>query len=515
MVRFRSLLFMALVVVLVGVIFLSMWYFREREADLGEIRWRVQQLRGDWVSLMGDTKSLYVSSQSLSDTFDQWKSRRESITREAGDLSREVPDLCGNDPGILQTMDSLLEAMRPGEELTGEFMNVFQSFLDSPEGQELNRSRTPVSDFFAYQATRGNIDNTWVAMQRIKALVKVIDVFNTGFMESHKSLADIVEMRIREIRRTYLGVQTGLVALALGVMVALIFLLGRLNASLNQMVEARTRSLDESLHRLKDTQEVLLEVRRQAATTSLIVGLAHEMNTPLGVVVTASSALRAWTGEFRNRMEGGVLTHGMTREFLRNVDEACRLMDSNLDRVHANLSAFRGLAVDLGSFHFENLEMEAFVVQVLESPSLRARNSGLELVLHCDPGLRLHTSPEALGRCLEALVSNALDHGFPQGKSGIVEVVIHRGTTVDVTVKDDGIGTGERDSRSLMEPFFTTARNQGHMGLGLNMVHNIVTLVLGGTMEILPLRTGFSVTMHLPADGSAALRHRPGAEASP
>jgi signal transduction histidine kinase len=243
---------------------------------------------------------------------------------------------------------------------------------------------------------------------------------------------------------------------------------------------------DAALAELRATQASLIQAEKLASLGQLVAGVAHEINTPLGVALTTSTTL---TGEVQ-RLKAGTEAGRMLRsELTRIVDrlvEGSHLLLSNLNRAVDLIYSFKQVAADQASGERRRFEMKGWIHEVLTSLGPVLRNSGHQVQVECPSGLELDSYPGALAQVITNLVTNAKAHGYPDGRAGRLTLTISvpKPGTARIVFADDGRGIPPEHLARVFDPFFTTGRDRGNTGLGLHIVHNLVTLTLQGRIGI-------------------------------
>jgi len=255
--------------------------------------------------------------------------------------------------------------------------------------------------------------------------------------------------------------------------------LARYRDELEVLVAERTEQL-----RLAQTE--LAQAERQAGLATLVAGVAHEVNTPLGVCLTAASTLAENIGDVRAKAEAKALRRSDLEAFLDRVGSGLGIVTANLERAATLVRRFKQVAVDQASGERRRIELGAYVEDVVGTLAPQLRRRPVEVVVRRTGEAAMTTDPGAIAQVVTNLLTNALDHAFAPEQEGRVEVTV--GPSADgrarIRVTDDGRGMTEEVQARIFDPFFTTRRGQGGSGLGLSIVWNLVTGPLGGRIAV-------------------------------
>ena len=243
---------------------------------------------------------------------------------------------------------------------------------------------------------------------------------------------------------------------------------------------------EAALHHLQETQATLIESEKLAALGRLVAGVAHEINSPVGISLTVASTLKQKAAAFAAEVARGNLRRSSLNDFLEMVEQASAQLVANLNRSAELIQSFKQVAVDrkyLDQRIFDAGELTEQIVASLH-PGLRKNNISLDI--DCQPGLVMNSYPGPFGQMLTNLLLNCIMHAFPDGKGGEIAIRLWAVGKADVgvLVSDNGCGMSLDVRRQAFNPFFTTCRNHGSIGLGLHVVHNIVTNRLGGSLDL-------------------------------
>ncbi len=264
--------------------------------------------------------------------------------------------------------------------------------------------------------------------------------------------------------------------------------LGHARDALAEQVADKSRAnleLREALLRLQETQAQLVQSERLASLGGLVAGVAHEINTPVGVGVTAASTLEDRTREIEHMYQQQLLRRSDLERFVTVARESSQIILRNLQRAADLIHSFKQVAVDQSSGERRRFHVKGYIEEVLLSLAPKTKKSGHSVQVECPDDLELDSYPGAFAQILTNFVSNSLLHGYPDpALRGTIRIQVHRdGDHVVLRYSDDGAGIAEEHLKRIYDPFFTTKRGAGGSGLGLHIVYNLVHQLLGGTID--------------------------------
>jgi len=282
--------------------------------------------------------------------------------------------------------------------------------------------------------------------------------------------------------------------------------LRRLNEELEERVVQRTeqlaganRDLQQTLEDLQRMQKQLVLSEKLAALGELVAGVAHEINTPVGVALSAGSTLAEKNRALAELFAGGEMKRSDLTQFLDDSREGTEMILVNLNRASNLIRSFKMVAVDQVSEHRRVFNVKTYIDEVLLSLRPKLKKTSHRVEVACAEDLVIESYPGAFSQILTNLIINSLTHGFEPEQAGTIRIEVGRtDSTLELRYIDNGKGMPAEVRDRIFEPFFTTARSHGSTGLGLHIVFNIVTRTLGGAIvcESEPGQgTSFHVTM--------------------
>jgi len=255
------------------------------------------------------------------------------------------------------------------------------------------------------------------------------------------------------------------------------------NLSLEDKVKERTRELEQANEEIKQSQEQLVQSEKMASLGQLVAGVAHEMGTPLGIGLTAASHATDITGLIRNAFDTKDMTKEMLEKYFVDVDESCQLIMSNLERTGDLVKNFKQVAADQVSHERRLFNLGKYLDSIVVSMSPKLRTTGQSVHITCPEGLLIDSYPGAFAQIISNFIMNSLIHAYDKRDPGTINISVTSGDESTVlTYEDNGRGIPKDIIDKVFDPFVTTRRGEGGTGLGLNIVYNIVTQTMGGTI---------------------------------
>ena len=298
-----------------------------------------------------------------------------------------------------------------------------------------------------------------------------------------------------------------------------------MNQQLELRVHARTENLEVAnqelsvaLASVRTMQTELVRSEKLAALGSLVAGVAHELNTPIGNCVTVGSTLQHQVRELSTAYDKGELRRSLLHDFIDNATRGTDILMRALTRASELIGSFKRVAVDQSSDQRRQFDLQTTLREVCLTLEPMYKNTPFHLTVGVPEAITLDSYPGALGQLVTNFVSNALQHGFEGRTTGQMKLWAQISGTDQVALhfSDDGIGMSDDTRNRVFDPFFTTKLGQGGSGLGMNIVYNIVRKVMGGRIEIASsIGAGTHITVILPQVAPQATASSDDAEKHP
>ncbi len=243
---------------------------------------------------------------------------------------------------------------------------------------------------------------------------------------------------------------------------------------------------DAALADLQLAQANLIQAEKLASLGELVAGVAHEINTPLGIALTTATSMGEEVKRLSDAAAAGQLPRAAFERFVERMRDGAHLLFTNLTRAAGLVHSFKQVAADQASGERRRFEVKTWLDDLLRSVGPVLRKTGHTVVVDCPPGMTIDTYPGALGQVVTNLMMNALTHAYREGEVGTLslQVVTPRPDVVRLIFADDGKGISADNLRRVFDPFFTTGRSRGNTGLGLHIVYNLVTSRLHGKIDV-------------------------------
>jgi len=243
--------------------------------------------------------------------------------------------------------------------------------------------------------------------------------------------------------------------------------------------------LQSSLELLRETQHHLVQSEKMAALGGLVAGVAHEINTPVGIGVTAASLLEEKTRECAALFSTQAMKRSDLEAYFQLALESSGMILSNLGRASDLIQRFKQVAVDQSCEEINTFRLKECLENHIMSLRPMLKKGAHAVHFQCREDIVLKSYAGALGQIVSILIMNSLLHGFEEMSDGLIAIeVIDQANDIVLTYRDNGKGIPKANLEHIFEPFFTTKRNHGGTGLGLHILYNLVTQTLGGRINM-------------------------------
>ncbi|MBT5457962.1 MAG: PAS domain S-box protein [Rhodospirillaceae bacterium] len=269
--------------------------------------------------------------------------------------------------------------------------------------------------------------------------------------------------------------------------------LTELNKELELRVEQRTEEfrqsnvrLEETLETLRRTQDELVRGEKLAGLGVLVAGVSHELSTPIGNCVTMASVLEERMTALEREDAASTTSASPLQQHMEAFRHGVELIQRNLKRGSDLITSFKQVAVDQASEQRRVFELKTAISEIVTTLAPMTSKNNYKIETHVDDGIEMDSFPGPLAQIITNFVSNSILHGFGQRDAGKMVLRAYRVNSdrVELTFGDDGEGIDPKNLKKIFDPFFTTRRSGVGTGLGLHIIHNLVTNVLGGTIAV-------------------------------
>ena len=256
----------------------------------------------------------------------------------------------------------------------------------------------------------------------------------------------------------------------------------------NVLITKQKAELTQTLEELRSTQEQLVESEKMASLGNLVAGVAHEINTPVGIGITASSSLVEDTKQFAEFYKKDKMSRKALEEYLENTFQASELILKNMNRTGELVQSFKQVSVDQMVDEKRKFNLKSYLNDIMLSIKPEFGKKTIKIDIDCDENLEINSYPGVFAQIIKNLTLNSIRHGFNEKREGEIKITIRQtapsGQTDNLNLQysDNGIGISKENLPKIFDPFFTTNKQIG-TGLGLHIVYNLVTQKLKGTVN--------------------------------
>ncbi|MGA1931322.1 sodium:solute symporter family transporter [Arcobacter sp. YIC-464] len=273
-----------------------------------------------------------------------------------------------------------------------------------------------------------------------------------------------------------------------------------LNETLEQKVELRTKELKDSMDELKRTQENLIESEKMAGLGELVAGVAHEINTPVGLSLTGITHFMSMTSKLEKDYKEGNLSEEEFEEFIQTSNELSKTININLEKTAHLVRSFKQVAVDQSSDEKREFNLLEYLEEILVSLNNITKKTKVKINIECSDNILINSHPGAYSQIFTNLILNTIRHAYSKNDENSIDILVHNNEDeIVIEFKDYGKGISKDNISKIFNPFYTTSRDSGGSGLGLSIVYNLVTTKLNGTITCSSEeKVGTTFTLTLP-----------------
>jgi C4-dicarboxylate-specific signal transduction histidine kinase len=274
----------------------------------------------------------------------------------------------------------------------------------------------------------------------------------------------------------------------------------RVNARTNELYSAN-QELEVALENLKTTQDQLVESEKLASLGELVSGLAHEINTPLGIILTVITYLQETTKQVESNYDKGILKKSDFENYINAHVESEHLIYDNISKAIELISSFKLISAEQRNIEKRLVDIKEFIESIVRSVDPKLKKSNIQINMHLEKKIEIETIPIALYQILVNLLMNVKFHAYGD-QGGVIDLFVNEHANyLELIIQDYGAGIDDGHMKKIFDPFFTTKRGEGGTGLGLNIVYNTVKQNLKGEIKCYSeMNVGTQFVIHLPYD---------------
>jgi signal transduction histidine kinase len=244
-------------------------------------------------------------------------------------------------------------------------------------------------------------------------------------------------------------------------------------------------NLDEQLTKLQDAQKHLVQSEKMVSLGNMVAGVAHEINTPIGMALTGITHLDDETKRIKRLYESEEMSEEDFKHYLEDNTEINNSIQINIKKSVALIKSFKMVAVDQSSDESRTINFKDYINEILLSLRNKLKMTKINIKIECQDDLVIITNAGAISQILTNLIMNSLIHGFKKDDVGTILIgAVLVDHNLELTYKDTGIGISKEVKERIFDPFFTTKRGDGGSGLGTSIIYNLVTVGLNGTIVV-------------------------------
>lgn len=257
----------------------------------------------------------------------------------------------------------------------------------------------------------------------------------------------------------------------------------------NKKIQEKTNirletEVEKRIDEYEKLQKKVIETEKMASLGSLVAGISHEINTPIGIAVTGSSFIDQLFLEIQKKHIRSEMKKSDLDNFFADASEMNSSIIHSLEHAVDLISSFKKIAVDQSSSLNRNFDIKGHIEEIITSINYELKRNNIELDFNSEYEIMYYGDPSSIFQILMNLINNSLIHAYDGNQNGLIRIELSlKNNEIEIIYSDDGIGIEKDIKNKIFDPFFTTKRGSGGSGLGLNIVYNIVTQRLNGSIS--------------------------------
>ncbi len=253
----------------------------------------------------------------------------------------------------------------------------------------------------------------------------------------------------------------------------------------DEMLTSERDKAEQALEELKHTQSQLVESEKMASLGSLVAGISHEINTPLGVARTSASYVEDSVKQLETAFYEGTLTKNEMKEFIDSFNDGIHLMTANLVRASELMTSFKQVSADQSYDQARNFNLNEYLQETLYTLKPNLKRYQVAILLDCSEDINIHSFPGAISQIMTNLIMNSLMHAYSTMDNGCIRIEAREiEDNIEIIYSDDGSGMSEETCKKIFDPFYTTKRGNGGTGLGMHIIYNLISHKLKGSIDV-------------------------------
>ncbi|MDA3900644.1 MAG: HAMP domain-containing sensor histidine kinase [Spirochaetes bacterium] len=455
-----------------------------------EIQINTYVVYSDWHRYVGTLKGLTLTTYGFEDTLKDATFLKNRTETKIHDLKTKSNSL-GYE--IKEPLDSFIGSVEAGLKLGQQLVDNGYLFLDQPDLPLVYKEgRAGLSGLAGKDATTlmGPL-SAYQYYQLIGRLRGMNTLFDQIFSDRLDEFLKTITERSEYVQRQFFIVKVVLLVFTIIVMSIAVIRLYTLNRSLRSLADKTSKELDTTRSHLSEVQGFLHNAQFQQSLFEMVAGLSHELNTPLGNCLSLSTYIESVLADFKTALNQGTLSREMFSREVNKGLEGSQLIHNNLEQMRIQIETFKKLSsvnhseikttVPLSKYIEQNLK--PFATQLLAGVKINVEGDSFN-----NPQLRFAD----LDQIFDQLFKNTAEHSTADTVT--VAFFVH-GKKLDIDYCDNGSQLSPETIARLAEPFYTTARDKNHMGLGLSILSSLINNKLQGTIKFIPANPGLKVSM--------------------